>query len=82
MQFSLEAIQWLHRLGGQFLSFLPFVMNLVHSMCNMDILVKILHHDNLLILLKNSFQLKWEAPNEEELVKFLVEEKGFRLAGY
>lgn len=24
------------------------------------------------------FQLKWEAPNEEELVKFLVEEKGFK----
>ena len=36
------------------------------------------HSFNVFFL--KSFQLKWEAPNEEQLIKFLVEEKGFRLA--
>ena len=37
-------------------------------------------HGVFLIRLTFSFfQLKWEAPNEEQLIKFLVEEKGFRL---
>ena len=39
----------------------------------------VLFHSFNVFFLK-SFQLKWEAPNEEQLIKFLVEEKGFRLA--